>query len=224
MNRSTKFAFSFIWSDFREFYPGFGCNEPIVGYMINSSGQLIMNVGQSMETTNATLVNVTNLESFIYCRPQSCLLFVLLMLGTLWLALKLFEFNKTPYLGSTNREILSDYALPISVVIFSAIGSFLFSVSIGTDSRFSLYKNRPQTFNRELLFDRQSKRNNLNSVSLSLLKWPHLTRSLQDRLWLLVDLDLRFHCFSLWTKIFPPHWLTLLITIWKKVQVIILIC
>ncbi|XP_053206492.1 solute carrier family 4 member 11-like [Panonychus citri] len=136
------FAFSVdalkdVVGNFREFYPGFGCNEPIVGYMINSSGQLIMNVGQSMETTNATLVNVTNLESFIYCRPQSCLLFVLLMLGTLWLALKLFEFNKTPYLGSTNREILSDYALPISVVIFSAIGSFLFSAIETEQFKFS---------------------------------------------------------------------------------------
>ena len=49
------------------------------------------------------------------------------MLGTLWLGVTLFDFKKTPFLSRRKREILSDYALPVAVVVFSLIGSVLFS-------------------------------------------------------------------------------------------------
>lgn len=60
------------------------------------------------------------------CHRESSLLFLLLMLGTLWLATTLYNFNQTPYLQANKREILADYALPVAVVTFSFIGSFLF--------------------------------------------------------------------------------------------------
>ncbi|XP_041847035.1 sodium bicarbonate transporter-like protein 11 [Melanotaenia boesemani] len=56
-------------------------------------------------------------------RPVLCLL---LMLGTLWLGYALYLIKRSPYLNDKIREVVSDCALPISVVIFSFIGSFLF--------------------------------------------------------------------------------------------------
>jgi len=49
------------------------------------------------------------------------------MLGTLWLGVTLFEFTKTPFLNKGKREILSDYALPVAVVVFSLVGRVLFA-------------------------------------------------------------------------------------------------
>merc|ERR1719436_121840 len=51
---------------------------------------------------------------------------LILMLGTLWLGVTLFNFKQTPFLSRRKREFLSDYALPVSVVVFSLIGTCLF--------------------------------------------------------------------------------------------------
>ncbi|TRY61185.1 hypothetical protein TCAL_17215 [Tigriopus californicus] len=61
------------------------------------------------------------------CHPDVCFLSLILMLGTLWLGVTLFDFTKTPFLNKRKREILSDYALPVSVVVFSLVGTVLFS-------------------------------------------------------------------------------------------------
>lgn len=79
------------------------------------------------------------------CRRENSLLFLLLMLGTLWLATTLYNFNQTPYLQvrlvlvtwqflnvdccysqANKRELLADYALPVAVLSFSFIGSVVF--------------------------------------------------------------------------------------------------
>ena len=60
------------------------------------------------------------------CHRDSSLLFLLLMFGTLWLGLTLYNFNKTPYLQAGKREALADYALPVAVVVLSFVGSFVF--------------------------------------------------------------------------------------------------
>jgi sodium borate transporter 11 len=49
------------------------------------------------------------------------------MFGTLWLALFLYNFRKTPYLTRSRREWLADYALPASVLIMSFLGAYTFS-------------------------------------------------------------------------------------------------
>ncbi|XP_040030704.2 solute carrier family 4 member 11 isoform X1 [Gasterosteus aculeatus] len=56
-------------------------------------------------------------------RPVLCLL---LMLGTLWLGYALYLIKRSPYLNGRVREVVSDCALPISVLVFSFIGSYLF--------------------------------------------------------------------------------------------------
>ncbi|CAF3867141.1 unnamed protein product [Adineta steineri] len=61
------------------------------------------------------------------CSRDSSLLYILLTLGTVWLGTFLYKFKQTPYLTSAKRELLADYALPVSVIVMSLIGSLLFS-------------------------------------------------------------------------------------------------
>ncbi|KAM8970143.1 sodium bicarbonate transporter-like protein 11 isoform X2 [Sarcophilus harrisii] len=57
---------------------------------------------------------------------ETALLSLMLMLGTVWLGHTLYQFKKSPYLHGRVREALSDCALPISVLTFSIVGSFVF--------------------------------------------------------------------------------------------------
>ena len=57
------------------------------------------------------------------CQKEVPLLYLILMLGTVWFGLTLFDFVKTPFLSPRKRELLSDYSLPVAVVVFSIIGS-----------------------------------------------------------------------------------------------------
>jgi solute carrier family 4 (sodium borate transporter), member 11 len=58
------------------------------------------------------------------------------MFGTLWVALFLYNFRKTPYLTRSRREWLADYALPASVLIMSFLGEYTFSK---IDSQFIIF-------------------------------------------------------------------------------------
>ncbi|XP_036811334.1 sodium bicarbonate transporter-like protein 11, partial [Oncorhynchus mykiss] len=66
-------------------------------------------------------------DSFIQCTRERPVLCLLLMLGTLWLGYTLYQFKQSPFLHARVREVLSDCALPISVLTFSFIGSYLFN-------------------------------------------------------------------------------------------------
>ena len=76
---------------------------------------------------------IKNIETFCFlfyvgrCSRDSSLLYLLLALGTVWLGTFLYKFKQTPYLTSAKRELLTDYALPVSVIIMSLIGSIFFS-------------------------------------------------------------------------------------------------
>ncbi|XP_061580911.1 solute carrier family 4 member 11-like isoform X2 [Cololabis saira] len=65
-------------------------------------------------------------ESLVICTRERPILCLLLMLGTLWLGYALYLVKRSPYLNDKVREVVSDCALPISVVICSFIGSYLF--------------------------------------------------------------------------------------------------
>lgn len=60
------------------------------------------------------------------CLRENSLLYLLLMLGTVWLGLSLYNFTKTPFLNASKRELLADCALPVSVLLMSFFGSFIF--------------------------------------------------------------------------------------------------
>ncbi|ESP04405.1 hypothetical protein LOTGIDRAFT_136234, partial [Lottia gigantea] len=60
------------------------------------------------------------------CGRDISMLYLFLLLGTLWVGVVLFNFTKTPYLNSAKRELLADYSLPVSVVIMSFFGAYVF--------------------------------------------------------------------------------------------------
>ncbi|XP_035390272.1 sodium bicarbonate transporter-like protein 11 [Electrophorus electricus] len=60
------------------------------------------------------------------CTRECPILSLLLMLGTLWLGYTLFLIRRSPFFHARVREVVSDCALPISVVVFSFVGSYLF--------------------------------------------------------------------------------------------------
>ena len=60
------------------------------------------------------------------CKRENTLLFLILMLGTVWLSIRIFKFNSSSFLNYKMRELVSDYALPISVIFFSFVGSYFF--------------------------------------------------------------------------------------------------
>ncbi|NXP47238.1 S4A11 protein, partial [Heliornis fulica] len=91
--------------------PSFGINTT---FLMNSS------VSRSM-----SLENQTGTHDVHYGR-ETAVLSLMLMLGTLWLGHTLYQFKKSPYLHARVREILSDCALPISVLTFSVVGSYIF--------------------------------------------------------------------------------------------------
>ncbi|XP_035274150.1 sodium bicarbonate transporter-like protein 11 isoform X2 [Anguilla anguilla] len=79
------------------------------------------------ETHNSTGGGAFSLhEAVIQCTRDQPVLCLLLTLGTLWLGYTLYQFKRSPFLHAKIREVLSDCALPISVLMFSFIGSYLF--------------------------------------------------------------------------------------------------
>nr|XP_012610276.1 sodium bicarbonate transporter-like protein 11 isoform X1 [Microcebus murinus] len=62
----------------------------------------------------------------VHSGRATAVLSLLIMLGTLWLGYTLYQFKKSPYLHPRVREVLSDCALPISVLAFSLISSYGF--------------------------------------------------------------------------------------------------
>ncbi|XP_033127380.1 sodium bicarbonate transporter-like protein 11 [Anneissia japonica] len=66
------------------------------------------------------------LEDTTYCNREVSLLYVILMFGTLWVGIMLYNSTKSPLLDASKREMLTDYALPVSVLFMSFIGSYVF--------------------------------------------------------------------------------------------------
>ena len=54
-------------------------------------------------------------------------MYFLTLLGTAWLGLQIFNFRKSPFLKPFVRELISDYALAMSVIVFSLVGAVGFS-------------------------------------------------------------------------------------------------
>ncbi|XP_048826216.1 sodium bicarbonate transporter-like protein 11 isoform X3 [Brienomyrus brachyistius] len=82
--------------------------------------------GTMNRTANMTVDRSALAEALVLCTRDRAVLCVLLMLGTLWLGYTLYQFKRSPFLHAQVREVLSDCALPISVLIFSFVGSYLF--------------------------------------------------------------------------------------------------
>ncbi|NWW93301.1 S4A11 protein, partial [Rhynochetos jubatus] len=94
--------------------------DAIPSLAINTTFLMNSTVSRSM-----SLENQTGMHDVHYGR-ETAVLSLMLMLGTLWLGHTLYQFKKSPYLHARVREILSDCALPISVLTFSVVGSYIF--------------------------------------------------------------------------------------------------
>ncbi|CAJ0939653.1 unnamed protein product, partial [Mesorhabditis belari] len=60
------------------------------------------------------------------CSPESALLFPLMVFGTLWIGLTLDSARKSHYLTGLIRDLVSDYALPIAVIIMAIVAKIFF--------------------------------------------------------------------------------------------------
>ncbi|KAK8771758.1 hypothetical protein V5799_024999 [Amblyomma americanum] len=106
-----------VYKDFRRHYLAPECTNPSL-----AAG----NHPASAAAGNTTTVASAAL-ALVPCQRDASMLFLLLMFGTVMLGVFLYNFNKTPYLLPYLRDLLADYALPVAVVAFSFIGSFVFS-------------------------------------------------------------------------------------------------
>nr|XP_022313416.1 sodium bicarbonate transporter-like protein 11 isoform X2 [Crassostrea virginica] len=79
-----------------------------------------------VNATNSSVVGVSAGGGVAECLRENSILFLLLMLGTVWLGITLFNFTKTPFLNAGKREMLADYALPVAVLVMSFFGSYVF--------------------------------------------------------------------------------------------------
>ncbi|KAJ8389509.1 hypothetical protein AAFF_G00118990 [Aldrovandia affinis] len=101
--------------------------------LVNGSMEQLHRMKEALQCqindTQSSMVGgaITLPESFIQCTRERPVLCLLLMLGTLWLGYTLYQFKRSPFLHAKVREVLSDCALPISVLMFSFVGSYLFN-------------------------------------------------------------------------------------------------
>ncbi|RVE56947.1 hypothetical protein OJAV_G00211360 [Oryzias javanicus] len=103
-------------------------------------------------------------ESIIQCSRERPVLCLLLMLGTLWMGYTLYQFKRSPFLHAKVREVLSDCALPISVLLFSFIGSYIFS-----DIELPVFKVHDRPIFNVAPFERLSAMNVVSAMGLGFL-------------------------------------------------------
>jgi len=78
---------------------------------------------------NGTKLEFTSVDDLNhYAGRDMAILWLFLAVGTVWLGMFLFNFRKSVYLASWLRELCSDYALAIAVLVFSLIGSGAFGL------------------------------------------------------------------------------------------------
>ncbi|XP_060043253.1 solute carrier family 4 member 11 isoform X2 [Erinaceus europaeus] len=109
---------------FQKYYYGYSLELFRVGS--TSLGNLL-SLNSSLHTALNSSLSAGPLEAKpTASHPETAMLSLLIMLGTLWLGYTLYQFRKSPYLHHYVREILSDCALPIAVLTFSLISSYVF--------------------------------------------------------------------------------------------------
>lgn len=125
---SLFIAIAFVVESFRAIHLSFVNNYNICGVngtTVTTPTALLQNLTFNLTTSTAHSHNVD--EVSVECHRDTSILYILLMFGTLWLGMFLYNFRKTPYLTRSKREWLADYALPASVLIMSFLGAYGFS-------------------------------------------------------------------------------------------------
>jgi len=112
-------------ASFSASYNNKACELEDMAHHVSLSGNISHPLGSVLAHNISK--RAVEVEESAVCEREVSLLYLILMLGTVWLGVSLFDFIKTPYLSPRKRELLSDYALPIAVVVFSIIGSVIFN-------------------------------------------------------------------------------------------------
>ncbi|XP_074642567.1 solute carrier family 4 member 11-like isoform X2 [Tubulanus polymorphus] len=84
-----------------------------------------VNSSQAINVSALTSNNVSSVVDDV-CKRENSLLFLILLCGTFWLGVTLYNFTKTPFLNANKREVLADYSLPVAVLAMSFLGSYIF--------------------------------------------------------------------------------------------------
>ncbi|XP_006874917.1 PREDICTED: sodium bicarbonate transporter-like protein 11 [Chrysochloris asiatica] len=110
---------------FRKYYHGHHSHDKTASLVS------LLSLNTSIHTDLNTNVLTTlhpqlQIDSHMDAGRDTAVLSLLIMLGTLWLGYTLYQFKRRPYLHPYVREVLSDLALPISVLAFSVISSYYF--------------------------------------------------------------------------------------------------
>uniref|UniRef100_A0A914UP64 Bicarbonate transporter-like transmembrane domain-containing protein n=1 Tax=Plectus sambesii TaxID=2011161 RepID=A0A914UP64_9BILA len=141
---SLFMAIAFTVESFRAIHHSFvanyhGCDDEFYTRQAAADALAKLNSTSSGEARLVLVENMTSLFLGNPCSRDTSILYMLLMFGTLWLGLFLYNFRKTPYLTRSRREILADYSLPASVLIMSFTGAYCFS-EVDKDA----FKMRPE--------------------------------------------------------------------------------
>ncbi|KAK3100091.1 hypothetical protein FSP39_014604 [Pinctada imbricata] len=129
-------AFKDTARNFGEHYNLAACSQSPQQYsqVLNASNHMsngTTTVSSVINVTMTTAKQITD-QAVTECERDNSLLYLLLLFGTLWLGVTLYNFTKTPYLNAGKREILADYALPVAVIVMSFFGSYVFrDVNLG---------------------------------------------------------------------------------------------
>ncbi|XP_074516940.1 solute carrier family 4 member 11 isoform X1 [Sebastes fasciatus] len=133
--------------------------------LANSSIETFTQVGDLLGGNRSeTAAGYALPESVIQCTRERPVLCLLLMLGTLWMGYTLYQFKRSPFLHAKVREVLSDCALPISVLVFSFIGSYVFS-----DIELPVFKIHNRPVFAVAPFERLSAMNVVSAMGLGFL-------------------------------------------------------
>ncbi|KAK9962917.1 hypothetical protein ABG768_006155, partial [Culter alburnus] len=134
--------------------------------LVNGSTEDLHRLGVKLhQTVNGTESRGVSLPAtLVLCTRERPILCLLLMLGTLWLGYVLFLIKRSPFLHAKVREVVSDCALPISVVIFSFVGSYLF-----TDIQLPVFNYQNGTVFKVAPFNQLTGMNVLSACGLGFL-------------------------------------------------------
>uniref|UniRef100_A0A8C0AAP1 Solute carrier family 4 member 11 n=1 Tax=Bos mutus grunniens TaxID=30521 RepID=A0A8C0AAP1_BOSMU len=114
---------------FQKYYYGHDAalfkDEPSLVSLLGLNSSLHTALNTSFLTSPPELTSTGSQDPEPLAR-DTAVLSLLIMLGTLWLSYTLYQLKKSPYLNPYVRELLSDCALPISVLTFSLISSYGF--------------------------------------------------------------------------------------------------
>ena len=123
----TVDAVKHLTGNFNANYNNVACRMEFAANSTHVGGRPDHPLATAMDVVHNVTKRAAEVPEDLPCQREVSLLYLILMLGTVWLGLTLFDFTKTPFLSAGKRELLSDYALPVAVITFSAVGSAVFS-------------------------------------------------------------------------------------------------